>query len=786
MGLATIRRFEEYHVDNRTVRFDCELDREGTAEPSPHRTVPVTVEYLRPDSFRFCMDVNPEGTQGGNPLEADETEFSAPVDLTVSETDDHVRLETSDLEVVVGWDEWTFDVEDADGSSLLREDRSPIGPRDVGPLGFTDETCNKGSVAVMSAGTRFSFRHDEHLYGLGEKFTALDKRGQRVESWTVRAGGTESELAHKNVPFFLSTRGYGLLVETTNRVEFDFGTSSTSAMSIDVDGDSFQFVFFHGPSFRDVLDQFTSLTGRSRIPPKWSFGLWMSRAGYETRDEVEQVASRLRDERIPCDVLHIDPQWMGDDDAMELEWDRERFPDPESMIDGLHADDFRVSLWEHPYLPVDTAAFKEAADEGFLVEDGNGNPYVLDDLILGQYRGSIVDFTDRAAVTWWQDKHRPLLEMGVDAFKTDFGEDVPADGVFDDGRTGASVHNLYPNLYNRTVDEVLVEENGPDDAVTWGRSAWAGGQRYPLYWGGNPPATFDGMASALRGGLSLSLSGFPFWSHDIGGFWGDPSTELYVRWAQFGLLSSHARCHGVDPREPWAFGDEATRIFRKFAELRYRLLPYLYSAAATAARTGVPVVRPLVLEYQDDPQVLDVDDQYLLGPDLLVAPVLNADGVVGVYLPEGEWVDYWTGERVTGGRTLIRDVGLDSMPIFVRSESVIPKQEVTQTVPDTPSELTLDATLSTSGESTARATVYDEIDEELREVVVEASSDRTELDVRVPTSDWFAEASVVVDGFGSTPDRVTVNGERLPHTESVADEPGWTVEDGSRVVLARR
>lgn len=597
MGFIAVDAVEEYRVAERRVTFDCTLA-DGHGEDT-NRTAPVTVEFLRSKSFRFRFDANPEGK---SKTETDDT-YARSVDLSVTELSGTLVLETAALRIEVGLHEWSFDVFSAEGERLLSEQRTQIGPAgvdEITPLGFSSTSLDSGSTAVTGTGTSFSLRHDDHIYGLGEKFAALDKRGQSIASWAVRAGGTETERSYKNVPFYLSTRGYGLVVETTSEVTFDVGNATTAAMSIDVSDDEFAFVFFGGPSFKHILDHYTDLTGRSPLPPAWSFGLWMSRAGYGSRTEVLDVATRLRDESIPCDVLHLDPQWMGLDAPTDLMWDREQFPDPESMLETLHEDGFRVSLWEHPYIAVGTDTFDEAATQGYLVEDGTGDPYVLDDLVLDQSRGGIVDFTNPEATAWWQSKHRRLLAMGVDAFKTDFGEDVPRDAVFATGETGASVHNRYANSYNQAVYDVIADVRGEEDAVTWGRSAWTGGQRYPLYWGGDPDASFEGMASALRGGLSLSMSGFPFWSHDIGGFWGEPSEQLYIRWAQFGLLSSHARCHGVTPREPWHYGEKATRVFKKFAELRYRLFPHLYTLAAVATQTGLPVVRPLVLEYQDN------------------------------------------------------------------------------------------------------------------------------------------------------------------------------------------
>jgi alpha-D-xyloside xylohydrolase len=338
------------------------------------------------------------------------------------------------------------------------------------------------------------------------------------------------------------------------------------------------------------------------------------------------------------------------------------------------------------------------------------------------------------AATWWQKKHRPLLEMGVDTFKTDYGEYIPEDAVFANGRSGAAEHNLYPYRYNEAVYRAVEEYRGAEDTLLWSRAAWTGSQRYPVHWGGDPQTSFVGMAAALKGGLSASLSGFGYWSHDIGGFRGEPDPEVYIRWAQFGLLSSHSRCHGTTPREPWAFGEEALDIFRQYARLRYRLLPYIYSVAADTARTGLPSVRPLVLEYQDDPLVADLDDQFLLGSDLLVAPVFDGATTRTVYLPEGEWVDWWSQERHAGGQTVDVDAPLDTLPLFVRAGAVLPLRAATETVQSgTPEALTLRAVLPTDAPDTndptdARRASFDFYDEDRDDRVPIAVS------VRPPTA----------------------------------------------------
>ncbi len=797
MSRSTVVGVEEYaHADD-TVTFECRIDdefaatdwkyREGTETAAGGRTVPVSLRFYSPVAFRFELQANPEAGGTDTLNDFDESAIAADVDLDVEERDGELSVETSELRVVVGLDEWSFRVLDADGSAVFEEQRADVDVRGdlrQDPLGFEEIVDEPGPDRVSATGTAFDLAPDERLYGLGEKFLELDRRGREVSSWTVEPYGTETENSYKNVPFHLSTRGYGLLVDTTNRVEYDLGATSTASATIDVHDDTFAFVFVYGPSFKEIIREYTALTGRADMPPKWSFGVWMSRLGYESREHLEEITTRLREEAIPCDVVHLDPFWMRDFHSCDLEWDTDQFPDPEGMIEQLADDGFRLSLWEHPYVPVGTAAFDEGEAGGYFLTDGTGSTYVMDNLCQGDYRGAIVDFTDPDAVEWWKDKHRRLVEMGVDVFKTDYGEGIPTDAVFANGRTGESMHNFYPFLYNRAVYEAVADVNGVDDALVWGRSAWTGSQRFPMYWGGDAQTSFNGMASALRGGLGLSLSGFPFWSHDIGGFRGTPSHEVYVRWSQFGLLSSHARCHGTTPREPWAFGERAVEIFRKFARLRYRLLAYLYSYAAIARETGLPVVRPLVLEYDDDPGTYDVGLQYLLGEELLVAPVFDESGEVDVYLPAGDdWVDYWTGERYDGGQTLSLTVPLDEMPLFVRAESVLPLQAPAQTVEEgTPEDVTLRVTPAARGETAASFEFYDEDRDEF--VDAGCSIGDGSVDVTVDDDGRTALFRAEITHVERAPEVVRANGAELRRVDAAPSPGEWCYDADADTVRA--
>ncbi|WP_265110797.1 alpha-xylosidase [Halosolutus halophilus] len=775
---TTVSSVREYERTGNTIELLCDVDRTLEQPRSDDRPVPVTIRFLNASTFRFELRANPEAGTDRNPYpEFDEDAIREDVVLDLDERDGVLAVDTGDLCLEIGLETWSFRVEDADGAVRFEEQRKDLDVRGndrVEPLGFREEEINHGPHRVTETGTAFALAPGERIYGLGEKFTPFDRRGQEIESWHVEPLGTESERAYKNIPFHVSSRGYGLLVDTTHRVRYDLGNESTASATVAVEDDTFAFVFFAGSSIKEIHSAYTALTGRPDRPPKWSFGVWMSRLGYESREQLEAITARLREEEIPADVVHLDPFWMRENKSTDLVWDTEQFPDPEGMIEELHENGFRLSLWEHPHVPVSTEAFETGREEGYFVEDGTGKPYVMERTCQGDYRGAIVDFTNPDAVAWWTDKHRDLLEMGVDTFKTDYGEYIPEDAVFDNGLSGKAMHNLYPYLYNEAVYETVGEVNGDDQALVWGRAGWTGSQRFPVHWGGDPQTSFNGMAAALRGGLSASLSGIGYWSHDIGGFRGEPDDEVYVRWAQFGLLSSHSRCHGTTPREPWAFGERAVEIFREFARLRYRLLPYIYSEAEVTSRTGYPIVRPLLFEFEDDPRTHEIADQYLLGESLLVAPVFDETDSRSVYLPEGEWIEWWSGERYAGEQTLDVDVPLDRIPLYVRAGCVLPTREPAQTVQEGPPErLTLQATLADGG---ASGRYYDEARDELAEI--EVGVDGTTLIVDVGQMTPVRE--FVVEGVDGRVEGVSVNGTPLSSVET-APSPGEWVDEGENV-----
>jgi alpha-D-xyloside xylohydrolase len=638
---------------------------EFEARTDANETVSGSIAFVTPEIFRLRMWLDGE-PPAGSPMLVEAARRSSHLD--VSDDEERLTFDSGPLRVLLNRPgEWAMSVIPEDGRAVfeqLWEDRQIRGAVTL-PTGFSRRADGRAQFHEV-----FSLAPDEHLYGLGEHFGPVDRKGQRIVSWSRDpVGAVTATATYINIPLLISSRGYGLFFHHTSKITYELGNPALQTAAIRVDNPYLDYFFIYGPSPKEIIARYTELTGRATVPPKWSFGVWFSRCMYRNRAQVEGIVERVRELGIPADVVHLDPLWLKGRaqkrlDGCHFEWDEEAFPDPPGFIKWLSERGFKLSLWEIPYVYEDSEMGREGIEKGFFAKGKDGG---LARPLENPEETLLVDFTNPEAVRWWQDKHRPYLRMGVAAFKPDYGEAVPPDAVFSDGRTGEQVHNLYPLLYNKAVYEVMREERG--EAMLFSRSGYAGSQRYPINWTGDAPCTWGGMAATLRAGLSLSLSGISMWSHDIGGFWNPklfqpPDPTLYIRWAQFGLLSSHARFHGVRGREPWYYGEKAVEVVREFAKLRYRLLPYIYSLAQEAAETGTPVVRPLALEHPDDPVAAVVDYQYLLGPDLLVVPVMNPEGRANVYLPQGEWRDWWTGEITPGPTHLRLEVPIERLPLY--------------------------------------------------------------------------------------------------------------------------
>ncbi|NHN31811.1 alpha-xylosidase [Paenibacillus agricola] len=510
----------------------------------------------------------------------------------------------------------------------------------------------------------------EYIYGLGERFTPFIKNGQTVDIWN-EDGGTCSEQAYKNIPFYLSNRGYGVFVNHPEKVSFEVASEHVSKVQFSVEGESLDYFIIGGETIKDVLNNYTALTGKPALPPAWTFGLWLTTSFTTSYDEetVNHFIDGMILREVPLHVFHFDCFWMKEYQWCDFEWDKDVFPDPEGMLKRLKSKGLKICAWINPYIAQKSPLFDEGMEQGYLVKTKEGDVWQWDKWQAGM---GLIDFTNPGAVKWYQGKLKRLVDMGVDSFKTDFGERIPTDVVYFDGSDPQKMHNYYTQLYNKATFELLEASLGKHEAAVFARSATAGGQQFPVHWGGDCSANYASMAETLRGGLSLGLCGFGFWSHDISGFEKTAPPDVYKRWVAFGLLSSHSRLHGNESyRVPWLFGDEAVDVLRYFTQLKCSLMPYLFSASVEATVKGLPVMRAMVLEFPEDPAAHPLDLQYMLGESLLVAPIFNEAGTASYYVPQGIWTNYVTGERVEGGRWITDRHGYFSLPLLARPNSLI-------------------------------------------------------------------------------------------------------------------
>ncbi|WP_239063835.1 alpha-xylosidase [Bacteroides sp. 51] len=511
----------------------------------------------------------------------------------------------------------------------------------------------------------FSLAPNEKIFGCGESVTKLDKRGQKVNIFVTDPQGPETDQMYKPVPFFMSNRGYGMFMHTSAPVTCDFGNTYVGANKLFMGDEALDlFVFIGEP--KEILNEYTDIVGKPSMPPLWSFGTWMSRITYFEQSEGYDVASKLRKYKIPSDVIHFDTGWFETDWQCDYKFAPSRFSDPQKMIDDLKKDGFHISLWQLTYFTPKNKYFNEIIEKNLHVKNAKGEM---------PYEDAVLDFSNPETVSWYQDKLARLLKMGVGAIKVDFGEAAPMEGFYASGRGGWYEHNLYPLRYNKAVDDITKKVN--NENIIWARSAWAGSQRYPLHWGGDAANTDIGMNATLRGGLSFGLSGFSFWSHDIGGFVTAAPEDLYRRWLPFGFLTSHSRAHGAPPKEPWLYNDDFVKAFRLSAEMKYKLMPYVYAQSKQCTEKGLPMVRALFVEYPNDPGAWLVEDQYLFGSDMLVAPMMETGNSRNVYLPAGNWIDYQSGKTYQQGWNTI-EAGKIPAVILVREGAVIPHAKLAQ------------------------------------------------------------------------------------------------------------
>ena len=589
------------------------------------------------------------------------------MDLNVTEDEEKIRIESGSLALIITKEYWSMTYE-RNGEVITKSSGRDLAFMKTDWNGFAYD--KGGADAYMRQELGLSV--GELVYGMGERFTAFTKNGQSVDIWN-EDGGTSTYQSYKNIPFYLTNRGYGVFVNHPEKVSFEVGTEQVSKVEFSVPGESMEYFLINGPTMKEVLERYTSLTGKPSLPPQWTFGLWLSTSFTTNYDEktVMSFIDGMEERGIPLQVFHFDCFWMKDFHWSDFVWDSRVFPDPKGMLSRIREKGLKVCVWINSYIAQESCLFAEGMEKGYFVKRKNGDVWQWD---MWQPGMALVDFTNPAACKWFHDKLEVLLDMGVDCFKTDFGERIPTeDVVYYDGSDPVKMHNYYTYLYNKTVYELLQRKRGKDDAVLFARSATAGGQKFPVHWGGDCWSNYEAMAESMRGGLSLTMSGFGYWSHDIGGFEDTSTPDVYKRWAAFGLLSTHSRFHGsTSYRVPWAYDDEAVDVVRFFTKLKLSLTPYLYSSAVRTSRTGVPMMRSMVLEFENDPVCQYLDRQYMLGDSLLVAPIFNDRGEAYYYLPEGTWTNYLTGETVEGGVWRKEHHDYMSIPLWARENTILP------------------------------------------------------------------------------------------------------------------
>ena len=772
---------------------------------SKNRSVDVFLTVCAPDIMRFRLCPDPELRDIKSLLEIKEDWPAVP--FQVSEQPDAVTIDTGALRFEVQKDPWKYVVHDPHGEIILQEhvrDVDAQGTFRSMPLGFT--TSREGKF--LRSNETFYIAPGESFFGLGEQFCRLNRLGQTLDGWYVNPWGSGTHDVHKPILFVMSSRGYGIFTNTTYRVKHYVGSQSLMAYTILVDDPRLDLWIFYGPSLKHVLASYEEVTGWPSLPPKKSFGIWGSPGTREVKDVVA-AGKKFRELDIPVDffpMLVTLPFGRNSNHQQALARTRELSAELDKI--GI-----KMGIYVYPLLALGSEMEQEARANGYALTRADGSPYeahlINDAARIWEYspesvartdawrnrfyasnRGLclLVDFTNPSAVRWWQNKIGEYIKAGVWAVgMSDYCEDNPVDAHYHNGRTGAEMHNLYALLSQKASYEAVAEFSGHRGLIN-ARSGISGLQRYSICWSGDPNCEWEDMANSMRAGLSLGLSGVPFWSCDTPGYsssQGHLTPELWMRWSQWGLFQSNTRLMGNGPRNPWAAGEKVADNFRKYAKLRYRLLPYIYSHAWQAIKTGMPLMRAMVLEFQDDPLTYNLEDQYMFGDVFLVAPVCTPSNKRTVYLPAGTWYDYYTGKEFNGPTLLRIEPPLETLPLYVRAESMIPMGPDMAYVGEKPfNPVTLDIWLT----SRAECTLYDDDESARTEEIIPCRAEKSgnEITLHVAPS---AKTYIAKLNRTRRPASVTLNGRRLLRASSEADlenaPSGWYSDSNSMVVLAK-
>lgn len=584
------------------------------------------------------------------------------VKVSIEENDEYVKFTSGKTSVLIKKGQLWFMGYYYDGEYLTSSEEHGLAY-------IIDENTDKRYIREM-----LNISPTECIYGLGERFTAYVKNGQTVNMWN-EDGGTCTEIAYKNVPFFISNKKYGVLVNDSGPVSYEVGTEVVSKTQFSIEDESLEYYFIASKSMKGVIENYTTLTGKPALPPAWSFGLWLSTSFTTDYDEkvVNSFIDGMIERKIPLNVFHFDCFWMKAFRWCNMEFDDVNFKDPKSFLKNIKDKGIKICVWINPYVGQLSSMFEEGKKNGYFIKKTNGDIWQWDRWQSGM---AVVDFTNPEAAKWYAEKLENLIDIGVDTFKTDFGERIPwEDIVYYNGADPLKMHNYYTYLYNQCVFGVLEKKFGKDKALVFARSGTVGGQKFPVHWGGDSTATYESMAETLRGGLSLAMSGYSFWSHDISGFETTATPDLYKRWVAFGLLSSHSRLHGSKTyRVPWNFDDESVDVLRKFTNLKCELMPYIFAQSVNAHNTGIPLLRSMVMEFEDDPSCRYLDLQYMFGDNILVAPIFNDKSLASYYLPKGKWTNIMNNKLYNCeefGRWIEEKHDYISMPILAKENSII-------------------------------------------------------------------------------------------------------------------
>lgn len=624
-----------------------------------------TIEFITPRTARikvFTTIVEPKKSESVMLVKEPGKDNS----WKVSESADKIVYSSSYGTIQINKNPWRIVLKDKSGRVLSQT--ATLSDADSTQVKYTPFSfIKRGTDNARRINPVFTLAANEMILGCGESATGLNKVGQKLNLFVTDPQGPETDQMYKPIPFFMSSRGYGMFMHTSAPVTCDFGASYIGLNKLFMGDENLDlFIFFGEP--KDILNEYTELVGKPGMPPLWSFGTWMSRITYFSEKEGYEVAANIRKNKYPCDVIHFDTGWFDVDWQCDYKFSKNRFPNPEKMLSDFKKDGFHVCLWQLPYFTPKNSYFQELIDKNMYVKNGNGElPY--EDVVL--------DFSNPETVKWYQDKLAGLLKIGVSAIKVDFGEGAPLNGIYASGKSGWYEHNLYPLRYNKAVADITKDLH--NENIMWARSAWAGSQRYPLHWGGDAATTNTGLLGTLREGLSFGLSGFSFWSHDMGGFVTSTPEDLYCRWLPFGFLTSHTRAHGAPPTEPWLYDSKRVQdTFRKSAEMKYQLMPYVYAQAKECTEKGLPMLRALFIEFPDDPGAWKIEDEYMFGSQIFVAPLMES-GINErvVYLPKGKWIDYQDGKVYNSGWNTIK-AGTLPIIMLVRDGSVLPHIKLAQ------------------------------------------------------------------------------------------------------------